>query len=45
MSKDIFDNELDDYLEDSIIEECKMCGKLINYIGYCTARCANDDEM
>jgi len=39
MSKDIFDNELDNYLEDKLINECTECGKLIKNKGVCSEIC------
>lgn len=43
MSKDVFDDDLHNYLKEEPFE-CNMCGKPIEHEGYCSQRCSKADE-
>lgn len=44
MTIDVFDNDLHNYLEEND-HECNMCGKPIDYSGYCSKACQKADEL
>lgn len=43
MSIDTFDDDLHNYLDEKD-HECNMCGKAIDYEGYCSRACREADE-
>lgn len=43
MSKDVFDDDLDNHFKEEEFE-CLLCGKAIDHEGYCSSKCYNIDN-